>query len=457
MSAASGTAAWQDLDRRHYLHPFTDSRALHAHGARIITRAEGVWLWDSDGRRILDGMAGLWCVNLGYGRRELIDAAARQMAELPFYNSFFKTATPPTLALAALLAEISPPGLDHVFFTSSGSEANDTVVRLVRHYWNVRGEPARTVIISRWQAYHGSTMAGASLGGMRYMHAQGGLPIPDIEHIDPPYAFEQAGTEDPEAFGLAAARRLEERILAIGPERVAAFIGEPVQGAGGVIIPPDSYWPEIERICRRYGILLVSDEVICGFGRLGRWFGCEHFGFTPDIMTIAKGLTSGYLPLAGVMVAAPVARVLIEAGGEFNHGFTYSGHPTCCAVAERNVQLLRDEGVIERVRTRTGPYLQARWRELAAHPLVGEARGIGFIAALELVQDKATRARHQPVGRVGTLCRDVCFAEDLIMRAVGDTMVIAPPLVMSEAEIDLLVARARHCLDRTAAALAADA
>jgi putrescine aminotransferase len=453
LAPSHDTHAWQDLDRRHYLHPFTDSRALHARGARIITRAEGVYLWDSDGARILDGMAGLWCVNVGYGRRELAEAAHAQMLELPFYNSFFKTATPPTLALAALLAEVTPAHLNHVFFTSSGSEANDTVVRLVRHYWQVQGQPQRKVIISRWLAYHGSTMAGASLGGMRYMHEQGDLPIPGIEHIEPPYWFEQGGDMDPDTFGLVAARRLEERILAIGADQVAAFIGEPIQGAGGVIVPPASYWPEIERICRKYGILLVSDEVICGFGRLGRWFGCEHFGYTPDLMVIAKGLSSGYLPIGGVMVSDEVSRVLIERGGEFNHGYTYSGHPTCCAVAERNVRILRDERIVERVHDDTGPYLQARLRELADHPLVGEVRGVGFMAALELTRDKARRQRYTPVGEVGTVCRDFCFEHGLIMRAVGDTMIIAPALVMSRAEIDELVTLARRCLDLTLAAV----
>ncbi len=447
------TRGWQDLDRRHYLHPFTDSKALHSHGTRVISRAEGVYLWDSEGTRILDGMAGLWCVNIGYGRRELVDAACAQMLELPFYNSFFKTATPPTIALAALLAEVTPAHLNHVFFTSSGSEANDTVVRLVRHYWQVQGQPQRKVIISRWLAYHGSTVAGASLSGMRYMHAQGDLPIPGIEHIEPPYGFEQGGDSDPAAFGLLAARRLEERILAIGPERVAAFIGEPIQGAGGVIVPPASYWPEIERICRTYGIVLISDEVICGFGRLGQWFGCEHFGFKPDLMVIAKGLSSGYLPLGGVMVSDDMAQVLIERGGEFNHGYTYSGHPTCCAVAERNVRILRDERIVERVRNDTGPYLQTRLRELADHPLVGEVRGVGFIAALELVRDKSTRTRFSPVGEVGTLCRDFCFDNGLIMRAVGDTMIVAPALVMTRAQIDELIARACLCLNLTFAAV----
>ncbi len=447
------TAEWQAIDRQHYLHPFSDPKALHESGTRIITRAEGVWLWDSDGNRILDGMAGLWCVNVGYGRRELVEAATAQLTELPYYNNFFKTATPPVLALSALLAEVTPPQFNHVYFSNSGSEANDTVVRLVRRYWDVMGEPRRKTIISRWQGYHGSTMAGASLGGMPAMHAQGDLPIPGIVHIDPPYWYGLGGTLSPEEFGLNAARWLERKILELGPERVAAFIGEPIQGAGGVIIPPSTYWPEVQRICDKYGVLLVSDEVICGFGRTGRWFGCETFGFKPDLMTIAKGLSSGYLPIGGVMVGDKIAKVMIESGGEFNHGYTYSGHPTCCAVAECNIRILRDEKIIETVAIDTGPYLQNRLRELAEHPLVGEARGIGLIGALELVQHKATRARFTPLGDVGTVCRDFCFQQGLIMRAVGDTMIIAPPLIITREEIDELALRARRCLDLTAAAL----
>jgi putrescine aminotransferase len=456
MSAGRGrtTAEWQTVDRAHFLHPFTDTKALHEFGTRIITRAEGVWLWDSEGNRILDGMAGLWCVNVGYGRRELADAAHTQLLELPYYNSFFKTAHPPVLALAELLAEVTPPQFEHVFFTSSGSEANDTVVRLVRRYWDVMGAPQRKIIISRWSGYHGSTMAGASLGGMPAMHAQGDLPIPGIVHIDPPYWYGLGGASSSEDFGREAAAWLERKILELGAERVAAFIGEPIQGAGGVIIPPASYWPEVDRICRKYGVLLVSDEVICGFGRTGRWFGCETFGFTPDLMTIAKGMSSGYLPIGGVMVGDRVARALIEGGGEFFHGYTYSGHPACCAVAERNIRILRDEQLVECVATDVGPYLQTQWHALATHPLVGEARGVGLIGALELVADKKTRARFPNLGEVGTICRDHCFREGLIMRAVGDTMIIAPPLVISRTEIDDLIARARRCLDLTAQSLA---
>jgi putrescine aminotransferase len=448
--APRSTSEWQAADSRHYLHPFTDFKQLAAAGARIITRAEGVYLYDSDGNCILDGMAGLWCVNVGYGRKELAEVAYRQMLELPYYNSFFKSAHPAAIELASLLAEVTPPQFKRVFYAGSGSEANDTIVRMVRRYWDVRGEPAKQVIISRENAYHGSTMAGASLGGMRSMHEQGGLPIPGIVHIEQPYWYENGGDLTPAEYGVKAARRLQEKIEQLGAHNVAAFIGEPVQGAGGVIVPPETYWPEIQRICEHYGILLVADEVICGFGRLGHWFGSERFGFRPDLMTMAKGMTSGYQPLGGVMVSDRVAEVLIEKGGEFHHGYTYSGHPVACAVAIRNIRILQEEGIIERVRSDTGPYLQRRWRELAAHPLVGEARGLGFIGALELVADKATRRFFPSRGDVGTMCRDHCFANGLVMRAVRDTMIISPPLVMDRSHIDELIEKAWRCLDLTA-------
>lgn len=444
------TAEWQEIDRRHYLHPFTDFKALGAQGARIITRAEGVYLWDSEGRRLLDGMSGLWCCNLGYGRRELIDAACAQLRELPYYNSFFKTAHPPAIELARLLVEVAPPGFNHVFFTASGSEANDTVIRLVRRYWDVIGEPDRRIIISREHAYHGSTIAAASLGGQRPAHEQGHLPIPGIVHIGAPYWYASGGDLPQAEFGLRAAGWLEQKILELGAENVAAFIGEPVQGAGGMIIPPQTYWPEVQRICRKYGILLVADEVICGFGRTGRWFGSDYFGISPDLMAFAKGVTNGYLPLGGVLVGDRVADPLIEEGGEFHHGFTYSGHPTSCAVACANLTVLRNEGVIDYVERDAGPYLQQRWREFADHPLVGEVRGVGLLAGIELVQEKSTRRYFEPAREVGTLCRDICFENGLVMRAVRDTMIVAPPLIMTRENIDELWLLAKQSLDETA-------
>jgi putrescine aminotransferase len=450
-SAARSTADWQAADAAHYLHPFTDFKALAAKGSRVITKADNVYLWDSDGKKIFDAMSGLWCVNVGYGQQELIDAATKQLQQLPFYNSFFQTANPPAIELAELLAQVTPPQFRHVFFSGSGSEGNDTIVRMVRRYWDVLGQPERHVIISRRNAYHGSTMAGASLGGMSGMHEQGGLPIPGIVHIEQPFWFELGQGEDRDAFGLKAARWLDDKIAEVGADKVAAFIGEPVQGAGGVIVPPESYWPEIQRICDKHGILLVSDEVICGFGRTGHWFGCERFGFSPDLMTFAKGVTSGYIPLGGVMVGDRVADVLIGQGGEFNHGYTYSGHPVACAVALANIRLLQRERIVETVRDELGPYLAQQFATLTGHPLVGEVQTCGLMGAVQLVKDKAKQLPFPSELKVGMVCRGHCFGNGLIMRAVGDRMIIAPPLVITRAQIDEMMALIRRCLDLTLA------
>lgn len=440
------TQKLQELGREHLLPPFTDYKALNAKGARIITRGEGVYLWDSEGNKILDGMAGLWCVNLGYGRQDLVEAATRQMQELPYYNLFFQTAHPPAIELSTAITRHTPKGLNHVFFTGSGSESNDTVVRMVRHYWATKGQPEKRIIISRINGYHGSTVAGSSLSGMSSMHKQGGV-LPGIEHIPQPYWYGENQGMNPDEFGVWAADQLEKKILQMGPDKVAAFIAEPVQGSGGVIVPPDTYWPRLKEILDKYDVLLVSDEVICGFGRLGEWFGCQHFGVQPDLMSIAKGLSSGYLPIGGVVVSDAIVEVLNQ-GGEFFHGYTYSGHPTCAAVALANIRAMEKEDVVRKVREEVAPYLRKRWQELADHPLVGEARGIGMIAALELVQDKKTGKRFSEPG-TGLCCRDHCFNNGLVMRAVGDTMIISPPLVISTEEVDELVEKARKCLDLT--------
>jgi putrescine aminotransferase len=448
------TAEWRALDQAHFLHPFTDHKDLHSVGSRIIERGEGIYIFDSDGHRYLDAMSGLWCVNVGYGRQELITAAHRQLQRLPFYNSFFKCTHPPAIELATKLAEITPAGLNHVFFTNSGSEANDSVIRLVRHFWATQGKPDKKILISRREAYHGSTMGGASLGGQSFIHAQGGLPIPGIEHIDMPYYFGYSGPLNEQEFGIQSARLLETTIEELGADRVAAFIAEPVQGAGGVIIPPDSYWPEIQRICRKREILLVVDEVICGFGRTGRWFGSDYYDLQPDLMPMAKGISSGYLPLGAVMVHDRVAEVLVERGGELAHGFTYSGHPVSCAVANANIELIQRDGLVDEVRLETAPYFRERWLQLGQHPLVGEARCLGLLAALELVSDKSTRERFETDPGAGIVCRDLALENGLVMRAVRDTMIAAPPLITSKQQIDELVELARKTLDQTAERLA---
>ena len=372
------------------------------------------------------------------------------MKELPFYNTFFMTAHPPVLELAKTISELAPEGMNHVFFTGSGSEGNDTMLRMVRHYWATKGQPEKQVILSRINGYHGSTVAGAALGGMAGMHAQSGT-LPGIVHIPQPYWFGEGGDMTPDEFGIWAAEQLEAKILEVGVDKVAAFIAEPIQGAGGVIVPPETYWPKIREILAKYDILFVADEVICGFGRTGEWFGSDYYGNTPDLMTIAKGLTSGYIPMGGLIVSDKVFEV-INRGGDFNHGFTYSGHPVAAAVALENIRILREEKILEQVREETAPYLQKRLRELADHPLVGEVRGVGMLGAIELVKNKQTRERFVDKG-VGMICRGHCFNNGLIMRAVGDTMIIAPPLVISKAEIDELVSKARLCLDLTAEAV----
>lgn len=443
-------------DAKYHLHPFSDNQALSDEGVRVIERAKGIYIWDSEGNKIIDGMAGLWCVNIGYGRKKLGEVAKKQMNELAYYNTFFKTTHPAVVKLSQTLSKVTPEGFNHVFYTNSGSEAVDTMIRMVRHYWDSMGQPTKKVLIGRWNGYHGSTVGGASLGGMKAMHEQGDLPIANMEHIEQPWYYGLGGDLTPDEFGLKAASWLEDKILEIGADKVAAFVGEPIQGAGGVIIPPVTYWPKIQEICEKYDILLVADEVICGFGRTGAWFGHETLGFMPDIFTTAKGISSGYLPLGAVFVNAKVSEGLLK-GGEFNHGFTYSGHPVTAAVAKANIDILRREKIVERVHDKIGPYMQKRWREVFepfAH--VDDVRGVGLIQAFTLVKDKATRTMFEDTGRVGTICRDIFFKHNLIMRACGDHIVCAPPLLITKKEIDKMLAVAKKCLIELEEKLAAE-
>jgi len=442
-------AQLQQIDAAHHLHPFTDHRDLRDAGARMITRAEGPFIYDSEGNEILDGMAGLWCVNVGYGRNELAEAAYRQMKELPYYNSFFRCSTPTPVLLSQRLAEIAPANVNQVFYGSSGSESNDTALRLVRHFWALQGRPQKNRIISRKTAYHGSTIAGASLGGMQGMHDQLYGAVPNIVHVMQPYAYELAlpGESDHD-FGLRAAKAVEDAILEAGADNVAAFIGEPVMGAGGVRIPPASYWPEIQRICRKYDVLLMLDEVITGYGRTGEWFAAQTYGLEPDTMTTAKALTSGYQPLSALLVGDRIAATLVEKGGEFYHGYTYSGHPVACAVALANLDIIEKEGLIERVKNDTGPYFARALQErIAGHPLVGEVRSIGLMGAIEIVRDKATKARFEPAGDAAVVVRDHAIANGMMLRATGDTMIMSPPLIWTRATIDMACERIVKALD----------
>ena len=435
------------IDVAHHFHPFANMRDLIEGGVRVITRGEGVHIYDDQDRRYLDAFAGLWCVNVGYGRREIIDAVHAQMSKLVYYNMFFGTTTEPTARLAEKICHHAGPGMNHVFFTNSGSEAHDTWLRMASVYWTARGQPERRIVIARNNAYHGSTVAAASLGGMKNMHEQGNLPIPGIVHIGQPYWYAEGEDLSPDEFGLLRARELEAAILEAGPEKVAAFVAEPIQGAGGIIIPPDSYWPEIDRICKHYGILLVTDEVICGFGRLGSWFGFQHYGVTPDICTIAKGLSSGYLPIAGVILHDRVADVLIHETDGFDHGFTYSGHPVAAAAALANLDIIENERLVERVRDEIGPYFKTAWASLADHPMVGEAVSVGLLGALQIALDKTTRQRFSDPSGIGSVIRNFCLQNGLIVRATADRILVSPALIINSEQVDEIIRTIRDVLD----------
>tara|TARA_B110000967_G_scaffold76448_1_gene79071 strand:- start:141 stop:1514 length:1374 start_codon:yes stop_codon:yes gene_type:complete len=452
------TSALQQKNAKHLIQSFSDlSYTNNPAETKIISRADGVYIYDNDGKKILDGMSGLWCVNMGYGQQSIIEAVNEQMKELVYYNNFFGTSHPSAIKLSEMISEKTPAGMNKVYFCGSGSEANDTVVRLSRHYWAAKGKPSKSVIISRKNAYHGSTMAGASLGGMTSMHAQGGLPIPDIEHIDQPYYYdacvEAGGKIDADEFGLKMAQSLAKKIDELGEDRVAAFIAEPIQGAGGVIIPPSTYWPAISKICKDRNILLVADEVICGFGRTGEWFGSIHYNFKPDLMPFAKGVTSGYLPVGGVIVRDDIVEVLASVKQEFSHGFTYSGHPTCMAAAIANLELMEKTNILDKVKNTTGPYLSTKWKALEEHDLVGEARSIGMLAAIEIVKDKENCVRFENSKEVVGKCRDFCYENGLVMRAIANKMVISPPLICEKEHVDEIIDKVWKCLDLTAKSL----
>lgn len=445
------TQFWQSQDADHHLHPFTSHPGLRERGVRMITSAKGVYLYDSEGQKIIDGMAGLWCTQIGYGNEELAEVAYKTMKDLSYYNLFFMTSTPPATELAAKIAEKTPEGLSQVLFACSGSEAVDSAYKLIKYYWNLKNKPNRKHFIARVGAYHGSTTVAASLSGLFGMHPQFDLPLPGIHHVGPtPHWYKHGGNMTPEDFTDHCVQAVEDKILELGPDNVAAFVGEPIMGAGGMMPPPPGYWPKMEAVCRKYGILLWADEVICGWGRTGEWFGSDYYGITPDVMTMAKGLSSGYQPISAVALGGDIAKEIANSNDEMVHGFTYSGHPVAAAVALKNIEILERDGLVGEPAYPKRDYFQQQIQTLADHPLVGEVRGVGFLGAIELIKTKETRTPFPSDLNVGYKCREHCFNNGLVMRAVGDSMILCPPLIISNAEIDELVSKARMALDLTA-------
>ena len=439
---------YENILLNHHLPPFTNYKDLSRNGVRIISKASGNYIYDNDNNKILDAMAGLWCVNIGYGRDELAEVAKEQMLKLPYYNSFFKTNNIPTAKLSHKLAQITPKGLNHSFFANSGSEANDTIIRMVRHYWCLDGQPKKRIIVGREYGYHGSTIMSASMGGMVDMHKQSAKEK-DFHHIPAPYSFKYQGNQSPELFSETASSWLEEKILELGAENIAAFVAEPIQGAGGVIIPPEGYFHHIQRICKKYDILFIVDEVITGFGRTGEWFASDKMNLEPDMMTLAKGLTSGYIPMSAVMVGERVSNKFIKEGGEFNHGFTYSGHPVAAAVAIENLNIIENEKLIQKAENDIIPYLSSKIKTLDDHPLVGETRSYGMLGCVELVKEKSGPELFENTGEAGAICRDFCVKNGLMMRAVRDGMIMSPSLTISKDEIDEMFSKFKVSLDQT--------
>jgi putrescine aminotransferase len=450
VNATLETTQLRQLDQQHHLHPFTDFRDYAANGGRIVSRAEHIYIYDSDGNKIQDAMSGLWCCSLGYSQDGIKKAVADQLMELPFYNNFFKCSNQPAVELATRLCEMTPANFNKVFFTNSGSEANDTQIKFVHRYYELLGKPSKRLIISRKNAYHGSTIAAASLGGMSAMHEQTqGLDY--IRHIEQPYWYELGGDMSPDEFGLWAANELAKKIDELGEDNVAAFIAEPIQGAGGVIVPPDTYWPAVQKILDERDILFISDEVICGFGRTGNLFGFQTYDTKPDLITFAKAVTNGYMPLGGSLVSDKVADVLLGHGGEFAHGLTYSGHPASCAAGLATMDVLENTPILESSSNELAPYFSQALESLVDHPVVGQVRSKGLVAAVELVKDKGSRGRLAPESAGAVYTRDRAIENGLMVRQTGDAMIMSPPFVTSTEEVDALLSKLTSALDKTAA------
>ena len=441
-------------DIAYYLHPYTNLKVHEKEGPLVITEGKGIYVYDENGKAYIEGLAGLWCTALGFDEERLVEAAMAEMRKLPYYHSFSHASHDVGIDLAEKLVQMAPVPMSKVFFTNSGSEANDTAVKLVWYYNNALDRPRKKKIISRIKAYHGVTVASASLTGLPNNHRDFDLPIANILHTDCPhhYRFAEPG-ESEEAFATRMAENLEKMILEEGPETVAAFIAEPVMGAGGVFVPPPTYFEKVQAVLKKHDVLFIVDEVICGFGRTGNLWGCETFNLEPDIMTIAKALTSAYLPLGAVLISEPIYQALVKESekiGIFGHGYTCTGHPVCAAVALEALKIYEERDIVGHVR-RVAPRLQDGLRRLADHPLVGEVRGIGLVAAVELVKDKATKESFDPAGAVGIYLSKQAQKHGLIVRALGDTIAFSPPLIMTGEEIDEMLARFGKALDDTEA------
>ncbi len=434
------------LDASHHIHPFTNHHAMHAEGTHLLLRGEGCHLVDDHGRRLLDGLAGLWCVNVGYNCAAIVQAVQRQMEELPYYPSFFNSTTEPPIRVAEFLARRAPARLNRLIFSNSGSEANETALKAIRAYFRLRGQPQKMKILTRSFAYHGVTLATASMTGLPTCNEPFGLPMEPFLHVPGPNAWAANREKDPEAYGQWCLEETARIIEREGAETIAAFFAEPIQGAGGVIVPPPGYLTGLRELCREKKILFVADEVITAFGRLGDWFASNLWNLDPDLLIIAKGLTSGYLPLGGTLISDEIVETLYD-GGYFAHGFTYSGHPSCCAAALANLQVIESLGLIERVRDKIGPYFQEKLQALREHPAVGEARGCQLIGALELVPPGGKSALPAAVP-LGQRAADLIREEGAIVRGIRDLIALSPPLIIEEAEIDELFAAIERGLNR---------
>jgi len=448
MTVMPNSTAARDI--AYHLHPYANAVKQEAEGPLVLTRGKGIYVYDEEGKEYIEGLSGLWCTSLGFGEERLVEAATRQMRKLPYYPSFGQKVPDITVELAERLVKLAPVPMSHAFFCNSGSEANDTAVKMVWYYNNAIGRPAKKKIIGRQKGYHGVTIAAASLMGLPAFQKDFDLPIANMLHTDCPhyYRLGQAG-ESEEDFATRCAANLEKLILEQGPETVAAFIAEPIQGAGGVILPPKTYFEKVQAILRKYDILFIADEVICGFGRTGNMFGSETYGIKPDIMTMAKALSSAYLPISATIISEALYQAFLNESdkiGTFAHGYTYSGHPVCAAVALETLKIYEERNILEHVR-KVAPRFQAGLRRLADNPVVGEVRGIGLIAGVELVQDKQTKQSFDPKAGIGAYLAQRAQEHGLIIRAMGDHIGICPPLIISESEIDDLLARLGKALD----------